>query len=185
MTLLPTAFEGNRDQKAGEMPYSVFLPVLSPLEGENGPKRRTERNWGIPVAGRVARLTANKAIIRWRQERKACIKAKGNRLALLIKWAAVKVAPNKRSKSYQESRSTSSKCFIPARNRTGECWSCRCLALLFWHHVIQLQNGGTNWNLNAERICHDCHAKIHPWLNKISPGLAGAENATKPQLKVK
>jgi hypothetical protein len=32
------------------------------------------------------------------------------------------------------------------------------------HHIIQIQNGGLNIKKNIIRICHECHAKIHPWI---------------------
>lgn len=30
------------------------------------------------------------------------------------------------------------------------------------HHVIQLKNGGTNYNKNVVPLCESCHGKIHP-----------------------
>jgi hypothetical protein len=51
---------------------------------------------------------------------------------------------------------------------TLTCESCFCCKTrerrLYWHHVIQVQHGGSNtpWNLVA--ICHACHRLVHPWL---------------------
>ena len=35
-----------------------------------------------------------------------------------------------------------------------------------WHHVIQLQHGGTNTQGNRVALCHKCHRRIHPWMGK-------------------
>lgn len=32
------------------------------------------------------------------------------------------------------------------------------------HHIIQVQHGGDNRNMNLIRVCESCHAAIHPWL---------------------
>lgn len=32
------------------------------------------------------------------------------------------------------------------------------------HHVVQIQNGGSNHYRNLIAICQHCHAQIHPWL---------------------
>lgn len=33
-----------------------------------------------------------------------------------------------------------------------------------WHHVIQIQHGGSNYVRNRVPLCTPCHAEIHPWL---------------------
>jgi len=40
-----------------------------------------------------------------------------------------------------------------------------CRMAWAWH-VIQLQNGGQNTNVNLVKICGECHAAIHPWLER-------------------
>ena len=42
------------------------------------------------------------------------------------------------------------------------------------HHIIQLQHGGSNKKRNIVRLCHDCHAEIHPWLKHPRPRETGA-----------
>jgi hypothetical protein len=32
------------------------------------------------------------------------------------------------------------------------------------HHIIQIQNGGSNEPENIIPICHECHCKVHPWM---------------------
>lgn len=41
---------------------------------------------------------------------------------------------------------------------------------LYWHHIVQVQNGGSNNPRNRVAICLRCHATIHPWLPKNRKG---------------
>lgn len=47
----------------------------------------------------------------------------------------------------------------------GPCFCCGSSGERLWHHIIQLQHGGTNRPLNRVKVCEGCHAKIHPWLD--------------------
>jgi hypothetical protein len=45
-----------------------------------------------------------------------------------------------------------------------------CLAgdrVLSWHHIIQIQHGGSNTFRNRIALCASCHADIHPWLPTV------------------
>lgn len=47
----------------------------------------------------------------------------------------------------------------------GECFCCRTTrGGIVWHHIIQIQHGGSNYARNQVPICHACHSEIHPWL---------------------
>lgn len=47
----------------------------------------------------------------------------------------------------------------------GDCFACFSRSRrTYWHHVIQVQHGGSNDTRNLVRICHACHQRIHPWL---------------------
>lgn len=35
---------------------------------------------------------------------------------------------------------------------------------LAWHHVIQIQHGGSNTPRNRIPLCGPCHSAVHPWL---------------------
>lgn len=49
------------------------------------------------------------------------------------------------------------------------CFSCRASSRpLSWHHVIQIQHGGTNYLRNRVALCDPCHADVHPWLPRVS-----------------
>ena len=48
---------------------------------------------------------------------------------------------------------------------TDPCFVClNADRWLYWHHVIQVQNGGSNDTRNLVRLCHRCHKTVHPWL---------------------
>lgn len=39
---------------------------------------------------------------------------------------------------------------------------------LAWHHVIQVQHGGSNVPANRIALCEACHAAIHPWMPPVA-----------------
>jgi len=43
---------------------------------------------------------------------------------------------------------------------------------LYHHHVIEIQNGGSNASRNIVPLCFDCHKRLHPWL-KEQPAKSG------------
>lgn len=45
------------------------------------------------------------------------------------------------------------------------CFVCGGMATVR-HHIITLQNGGTNNRRNVVSLCAPCHALIHPWLDE-------------------
>lgn len=55
---------------------------------------------------------------------------------------------------------------------SAEICFCCCTAgrRLYWHHVIQVQHGGSNAPRNLVHICHRCHAAVHPWLDADREG---------------
>jgi len=54
------------------------------------------------------------------------------------------------------------------------CYACRVgRQTLVWHHIIQIQHGGSNYLRNRVALCAACHHDVHPWLPKsarIQPG---------------
>ena len=47
----------------------------------------------------------------------------------------------------------------------SECFGCKNRdRRKAWHHVIQIQHGGSNCRGNLVSICEVCHGRIHPWL---------------------
>jgi hypothetical protein len=45
------------------------------------------------------------------------------------------------------------------------CWCCYSRdRRTYWHHVIQVQHGGSNNPHNLVSLCNDCHRRVHPWL---------------------
>jgi len=51
-----------------------------------------------------------------------------------------------------------------ARHDDPRCFVCAASRSLFWHHVIEVQNGGSNHFRNRVSICFPCHKRLHPWL---------------------
>ena len=49
-------------------------------------------------------------------------------------------------------------CFGCASDRPGRAW----------HHVIQIQHGGSNYARNRVILCELCHTAVHPWLGSVS-----------------
>lgn len=46
----------------------------------------------------------------------------------------------------------------------GKCFVCYSASFASWHHVIQIQYGGSNYLRNRIQLCSTCHAAVHPWL---------------------
>ncbi len=40
---------------------------------------------------------------------------------------------------------------------------------LYFHHIIEIQNGGSNHTRNLVPICFPCHQALHPWLTEEPP----------------
>lgn len=114
-------------------------------------------------------MTSGGAVIKWRTDKNKCAPNREARMALLKKWANIVVVRQKNLKAPRDRRSLSEvraayrRMWIQ-RGEYGDCWVCRNHALMFNHHVIQLQNGGSNWHLNIVKLCDFCHCEIHPWM---------------------
>jgi len=84
----------------------------------------------------------------------------GDRLAALKRFAEIAIA---RDSDWDQAavRAAASKGSLFA----SQCFVCRRDGRSFhWHHVIQIQHGGSNLARNLVPLCEDCHAAIHPWL---------------------
>jgi hypothetical protein len=44
------------------------------------------------------------------------------------------------------------------------CGACGASVQLYAHHVIEIQNGGSNNIRNQVPLCFECHQYLHPWL---------------------
>lgn len=55
----------------------------------------------------------------------------------------------------------------PREEKPSDCWSCGgSFGMRYWHHIFTVANGGDNGPWNVVSICHECHAAIHPWLER-------------------
>lgn len=51
------------------------------------------------------------------------------------------------------------------RHRGDQCFCCFHMdRRLAWHHIIQVQHGGSNSARNMVPLCQWCHQRVHPWL---------------------
>jgi hypothetical protein len=53
----------------------------------------------------------------------------------------------------------------------ANCFACEVKTRLFWHHIIELQHGGSNHYRNRVSLCYACHRRLHPWLADHPEGL--------------
>jgi 5-methylcytosine-specific restriction endonuclease McrA len=83
------------------------------------------------------------------------------RIAFLQKWAALK---RRASKDYSTRRQAFQRGNPRGRTLRGVCWACSANTDVFTHHIVQLQNGGTNNPMNLVRVCGGCHSAVHPWM---------------------
>ena len=49
-------------------------------------------------------------------------------------------------------------------NRHHRCVCCGSVGRVVRHHVIPISCGGPDRSGNIVRVCYDCHARIHPWM---------------------
>lgn len=90
-----------------------------------------------------------------------------DRMEVLVKLAAAKFTVNSKPFRVGLAARRSKFEFIKPRRfiGLGSCRVCGSAADVR-HHVIQLQNGGTNGEQNIVNLCNTCHWKIHPWMKK-------------------
>lgn len=122
------------------------------------------------------RMTIGGAIPLYRRDRRLTKGDPASRLALMIKWAAVKVI-RRSGKSHFEIRGASNRM---KRRPRGRCFVCGQHNFVVKHHVIQLQHGGNNNHLNIEMVCDACHCAIHPWLSETRMLREGASPKREP-----
>lgn len=95
----------------------------------------------------------------------ACARSREERVALLRTAAKVRVFTGFNDPSGEEVRASwNRRVRRGGSNVAVVCFACRKARKTVTHHVVQLQNGGTNQRLNRVSVCRQCHAKIHPWL---------------------
>lgn len=93
------------------------------------------------------------------------VRADADRLDLLRQLASVKV---QRPPDWDRAavRATSRR-----HLQVNQCFGCRTGSRrLYWHHIIEVQYGGSNIADNLVAICLRCHATVHPWLPAERPG---------------
>lgn len=87
-----------------------------------------------------------------------------NRLALLRAFAEIEILrdaawePRSIREEYERLKPPMAGeiCFACSSDRPGRSW----------HHVIQIQHGGSNYARNRVPICRPCHTTVHPWMDR-------------------
>lgn len=86
-----------------------------------------------------------------------------SRLRLLVDWAHVNVTEMSVRGLIDRRRAfNASKDEWRGHAGDGTCAACGRFGARAWHHIVQLQYGGTNSPKNLVRVCRPCHAVIHP-----------------------
>jgi hypothetical protein len=87
------------------------------------------------------------------------------RLGLLVEWAHV-IITEMSARGLADRRRAFNASKDEWRGDAGEGWCAACgqRGPRVWHHIVQLQYGGTNSPKNLVRVCRPCHAVIHPHL---------------------
>ena len=83
-----------------------------------------------------------------------------DRIALLHQLANMAVVPRVADARYWTRRNQRA-----YHLKFERCFACRNAdRYMVWHHVIQVQHGGSGSAGNLVGLCEDCHARVHPWL---------------------
>jgi len=91
---------------------------------------------------------------------------RGNKLRLLRQLAAI-VIP--RPEDWDRGAIRAQMGASTAILTSDACFLCdNASRVLHWHHLIQVQHGGSNTFRNFVALCPSCHGRVHPWL-KVWP----------------
>lgn len=94
-----------------------------------------------------------------------CIK-KVNRLAYLRKMVSVvKSSPTPAEIKCIRASFNSHRTYSLPMSSNARCYVCPGKATIR-HHVIPLANGGRNKRNNIVPLCHECHCKVHPHMQR-------------------
>jgi hypothetical protein len=87
------------------------------------------------------------------------------RLRLLVEWARISITEmSTRGLAERRRAFNASKDEWRGDANEGLCAACGRHGRRVWHHIVQLQNGGSNSPKNLVKVCWPCHAVIHPFL---------------------
>lgn len=91
-----------------------------------------------------------------------------SRLQLLLFFTRIKIDrpaswdPARVRREHEEQQSNPT--IVPARDG---CFGCDTrLGALYFHHIIEIQHGGSNTARNKVSLCFNCHQYLHPWLKE-------------------
>jgi len=96
------------------------------------------------------------------------------RLPLLLAFTRITItrAPNWNEEAVRTTHGTHHGLPDTIEVTKRRCFACDATAVLYAHHVIEIQNGGSNNVRNQVPLCFECHQFLHPWLtddDRIEP----------------
>jgi len=173
-----SAVEQALKQTIGQRPVPDVTPSDDPIKPEVPPPTREE--WAVIVetikacAARTEAMRQSKVVPLAREtstlSEKAVIDefyAEANtpgfdKLEILKRFAELAIErPD--DWDYERVRAEADKHSLHAKS----CFGCGSQSrTLNWHHIIQIQHGGSNYLRNRVAICGPCHSAVHPWLPK-------------------
>lgn len=143
-------FEGRTNRPAGWDLVQQMMAELYPKASPNSDKPSPPESVDVP-------LTEIQAVNEfWFQSRKEG----ADKLALLRAFAEIAIIrsidwnPDKIRAEFKTLWVKDVGCFACGKDATN------------WHHIIQIQHGGSNYVRNRVPLCDPCHGSVHPWLKK-------------------
>jgi hypothetical protein len=147
-------FEGRTNRPAGWDLVQKMLLELYPPSANSGATSPRSDVVDLP-------LTEVQAVNEfWLQTRKEG----ADKLALLRAFAEIAIVRSIDWK-HAEIRAEADRLSVEGLACFG-CWK----DARIWHHVIQIQHGGSNYIRNRVPLCDACHGSIHPWLKPTKRG---------------
>lgn len=139
---------------------------------------REARHYGTDVLTRLAQLPEDQLLnFFWLMVREG---GQGlDRLELLLMLSAMVVPrpagwdPAAVREAYERGDETGT-----AVVQKDRCFACSALhEALYFHHIVEIQNGGSNAIRNRVPLCFPCHQYLHPWLqdHPAAPAASGLE----------
>jgi hypothetical protein len=120
----------------------------------------------LPAAREILHITEHAALDQFYAEANA---PGGDKLAALKRFAELAIE-REATWNKAEIRETSGQHHLHAY----ACFACRAQEVrLDWHHIIQIQHGGSNLYRNRVALCGACHSDIHPWMPKKKRSQSG------------
>lgn len=100
-----------------------------------------------------------------------------DRHALLLMLSAVVIArPSDWDRACIRREHEQRGSLVRLRLDTTQCFACRARGRrLYFHHILEVQHGGSNATRNQVPLCFSCHQFLHPWLTEDPGGTSSVK----------